>query len=54
MLSDSKKILDVVTKASETTEKRLMIYISTDQEAHQRKEISYIGFVLCMKNINDR
>jgi len=45
MWTDSKQMFDVFTRASHTTEKRLMIDVRAAREAYKRYEISNIGFV---------
>lgn len=53
MLTDSKQIFDVITKASLTAEKRLMIDIAAAREAYNRHEISNVGLVLSEHNLAD-
>ena len=53
MLTDSKQMFDVITKASFTSEKRLLIDISAAREAYNRHEISNVGLVLSEHNIAD-
>lgn len=50
ILFDLKQMLDVITKASQTTEKRLMIDISAAGQPYERGEISNIGLVLSYNN----
>ena len=45
MFTDSKSLFDVITKCSHTTEKRLMIDISTVRKAYENFEISDVGFL---------
>ena len=45
MFTDSKSLFDVITKCSSTTEKRLMIVISTVITAYESFEISEVGFI---------
>ena len=53
LLTDSKQIFDVITKASYTTEKLLMIDIAAVREAYERYEISNVGLVLSEHNHAD-
>ncbi|CDF40899.1 unnamed protein product [Chondrus crispus] len=53
MLTDSKQMFDVITKASHTAEKRLMIDIAASREAYNKHEISNVGLVLSEHNIAD-
>lgn len=53
MLTDSKQLFDVITRASHTTEKRLMIDIAAAREAYNRKEISNVGLVKSANNLAD-
>ncbi len=45
MFTDSKQIFDVITRASLTTEKTLMIDIAATREAYYRNEISNVNLV---------
>ena len=51
--TDSLQMFDVVTKASSTTERRLMIDIAAARESYTREEISTVGLVLSEHNIAD-
>ncbi len=53
MLTDSKQMFDVITRASHTTEKRLMIDVAAAREAYNRHEISNVGLVQSEHNIAD-
>lgn len=53
ILTDSLQMFDVITKASSTTERRLMIYIEAARESYNREEISNVGLVLSENNIAD-
>ena len=53
MLTDSKQMFDVITRASHTTEKRLMIDIAAAQDAYNKHEISNVGLVKSEHNIAD-
>ena len=53
MLTDLKQMFDVITKASQTTEKRLLIDIAATREAYNLHEISNVGLVLLGENIAD-
>lgn len=53
MLTDSKQLFDVITRASHTTEKRLMIDIAAAREAYNRNEISNVGLVKSANNLAD-
>jgi hypothetical protein len=45
ILIDSLYLFDVLTKASTTSEKRLMIDLTAAKEAYKRREIDTIGFI---------
>lgn len=45
MFTDSKQLFDVITRASHTTEKRLMVEITAARESYNRYEISTVGLV---------
>ena len=45
MLTGSLQMFDVITKASYTSEKRLMIDVAATREAYGRDEISNVGLV---------
>ena len=51
--TDFLQMFDVVTKASSTTERRLMIDIATARESYNREEISNVVFVMYEHNIAD-
>ena len=51
--TDSLQMIGVVTKASSTTERRLMIDIAAARESYNREEISTVGLVLSEHNIAD-
>ena len=53
MLKDSKQMFDVITRASHTTEKRLMIDVAAAREAYKRYEISNVGLVRSEHNPAD-
>lgn len=53
MLTDSKQMFDVITRASHTTEKRLMIDVAAAREAYNRHEISNVGLVRSEHNVPD-
>ena len=53
MLSDSKSLFDVITKCSQTTEKRLMIDILVVREAYEDNKISNVGFIRTDQNSAD-
>lgn len=53
MLTDSKQTFDVVTRASHTTERRLMIDVAAAREAYKRNEISNVGLVKSEHNVAD-
>lgn len=53
MLPDSKQMFDVITRASHTTEKRLMIDVTAARQAYNRHEISNVGLVQSEHNIAD-
>lgn len=53
MFTDSKQLFDVIAKSSHTTEKRLMIEITTAREAYDTDEISNVGLIPGDKNPAD-
>ena len=53
LLTDSKQMFEVITKASHTSERRLMIDTAAAREAYNRGEISNVGLVLSKHNIAD-
>jgi hypothetical protein len=53
MLTDSKSLFDVITRASYTTEKRIMIDLAAAREAYEREELSDIGLVASENNLAD-
>ena len=53
MLTDSKSLFDIITKCSQTTEKRLMIDIAIVKEAYEYNEICNVGFVRTDQNPAD-
>ena len=53
MLTDSKQMFDVITKASQTTERRLMIDIVATREAYNNYEISNVGLIATEYNPAD-
>ena len=53
LLTDSKQMFDVITKASQTAEKRLLIDITAAREAYNRHDISNVGLVLSGDNVAD-
>lgn len=53
ILTDSLSLFDVITKASSTTEKRLMIDLTCTRDSYERKEITMLGFVRTQNNPAD-
>ena len=53
MLTDSKCLFDIITKQSETTEKRLEIDVKAVREGYNAFEISDIGFIRSANNPAD-
>jgi len=53
MLTDSKQMFDVITRASHTTEKRLMTDVAAAREAYNRNEMSNVGLVKSEHNVAD-
>lgn len=53
MLTDSKSLFDVITKSSNTSERRLMTDIHSVREAYNKFEISDIGFIRTHNNPAD-
>lgn len=45
MMTDSRYMFDVLTKASCCTEKRLMIYFHTVKDAYQSFKVNYVEFI---------
>lgn len=53
MLASSKQMFHVITKASPTTEKRLIIDVAAAREAYNRHEISNLGLLQFEHNISN-
>jgi len=53
MLTDSKQLFDVITRASHPTEKRLMVEIAAAREAHNKHEISNVDLLKSEHNVAD-
>lgn len=53
ILTDSKQLFDVVTKASQPTEKRLMIDIAAARQAYTRHDISNVALIASDDNVAD-
>lgn len=53
MFTDSKSLLDTITRLSQASEKRLLIDIAAVREAHRKKEISNVGWVKSKNNLAD-
>lgn len=53
MFTDSKQLFDVITRASHTAEKRLMIDVAAAREAYNNFEISNVGLVAGIDNPAD-
>lgn len=53
MFTDSKQLFDVVTKASHSSEKRLMIDIAAAREAYNRHDITSVGLIASEHNLSD-
>eukprot|EP00170_Pyropia_yezoensis_P002750 contig_11549_g2755 len=51
MLTDSKQLFDVITRASHMVEKRLMIDIAAARKAYNCNEISNVGLVKSANNL---
>ena len=51
LLTDSKAMLDVISKGFKTSEKRLMLDIAAARDGFRDKSISDIGFVLSKQNL---
>ena len=45
LLTDSKSLLDIISKGSRTSQKRIMLDIYATRQAYNSNEISNIGFV---------
>ena len=45
MFTDSKSLFDIITKCSNTSERRLMIDLQAVRDAYQSYEISNVGFL---------
>lgn len=52
-LTDSKAMLDIISKSTKTSEKRLMSHVVAEREGFRDKVISYIGFVRISNNLAD-
>ena len=53
MFTDSLSLLDVLTRAKVTTERRLMIDLQTVKESYDKKEIDNVSFIRSEYNISD-
>jgi hypothetical protein len=53
MLTDSKTLFDVITKASYTQEKRILIDLAAAREGYRRRDIDDIGLVSSEENLAD-
>ena len=53
MFTDSRSLFDIITKASSTKEKRLMIDLTASREGYEKNEISDIGLVRSEHNPAD-
>lgn len=53
MFTDSKSLFDIITKYSDTTEKRLQIDLSSVREGYKSQEISDIAFIRSQFNPAD-
>ena len=53
MRTDSKQMFDVITKASHTSERRLMIDIAATREAYNANEVSNVGLLGSENNVAD-
>ncbi len=51
--TDSKSLFDIISKASRTSEKRIMLDIHANRQSFQKKEISSIGLVRWNHNLTD-
>lgn len=45
MLTDSKQVLDIITRGKRPTEKRLAVDVVAAREAYKRFEIDQVGLV---------
>ena len=52
-LTDSNSMFDIISKGSQTSEKRIMLDIHAARQAYRNQEISNIGFVKSSPNIAD-
>ena len=53
IMTDSLSLFDVITKATVTTEKRLMMDLNAVKEAYQKHDIMIIGFIRSQFNPAD-
>lgn len=53
MLTDSKSLFDVISKGSDTCEKRLMIDIAATRQAYDQENINELGWIRRDFNIAD-
>lgn len=53
LLNDSKSLFDVISKRSDTTEKRLMIDIAANRQAYDQEAIDELGWIRRHYNIAD-
>lgn len=53
MLTDSACLFNLISRASKTSKRRLMIYLESIREAYNNKEIDGIKWILTTGNIAD-
>lgn len=53
IFTDARQLFDVISRASHTTEKRLMIDVATAREAYNREDLSNVGLVAGKYTIAD-
>lgn len=54
MRTNSLSLFDVLTKATVTTEKRLMIDLQTVKDSYRNNEINNVAFILSENNLSDK
>lgn len=53
LLTDLKRVFDIITKCSSTSEKLLMVDISVVREVYERQEMCDVGYVRSQFNPSD-
>lgn len=53
LLTYSKSLFDVIAKGSDTSKKRLMIYIAATRQAYDQESINELGWIRRNYNVSD-